>query len=201
MILQGDGTTSTVLFIGELMKMASRYVAEVCVRLLCNPQGVHPRLLTDGFEIAKNETLKFLDDFAVGVFIPSDLQESEEDIENDRELLYNVARTSLRTKLPEDVSFYYTTHTQLADHLTSMVTDAVLTVKRPGKPLDILMIEQMEMITKDAMDSKLVRGLVVMSGVSNEQVMDHGTRHPDMPKSLKNCYILILNVSLEYEKR
>jgi len=31
--------------------------------------------------------------------------------------------------------------------------------------------------------------------------MDHGTRHPDMPKSLKNCYILILNVSLEYEKR
>lgn len=33
------------------------------------------------------------------------------------------------------------------------------------------------------------------------QVMDHGTRHPDMPKSLKNCYILILNVSLEYEKR
>lgn len=201
MILQGDGTTSTVLFIGELMKMASRYVAEVCVRLQSNPQGVHPRLLTDGFEIAKNETLKFLDDFAVGVFIPSDLQEPEEDIENDRELLYNVARTSLRTKLPEDVSFYYTTHTQLADHLTSMVTDAVLTVKRPGKPLDILMIEQMEMITKDAMDSKLVRGLVVMSGVSNEQVMDHGTRHPDMPKSLKNCYILILNVSLEYEKR
>lgn len=41
-------------------------------------------------------------------------------------------------------------------HLTSMVTDAVLTVKRPGKPLDVLMIEQMEMITKDAMDSRLV---------------------------------------------
>lgn len=71
-----------------------------------------------------------------------------------------------------------------------MVTDAVLTVKRPGKPLDVLMIEQMEMITKDAMDSRLVKGLV----------MDHGTRHPDMPKSLTNCYILILNVSLEYEK-
>ena len=82
-----------------------------------------------------------------------------------------------------------------------MVTDAVLTVKRPGKPLDVLMIEQMEMITKDAMDSRLVRGLVG-SGMGDErQVMDHGTRHPDMPKSLKNCYILILNVSLEYEKR
>ena len=79
----------------------------------------------------------------------------------------------------------------MADHLTDMVTDAVLTVKRPGKPLDLLMVEQMEMITKDAMDSRLVRGLV----------MDHGTRHPDMPKSVKNAYILILNVSLENEKR
>ena len=59
-----------------------------------------------------------------------------------------------------------------------MVTDAVLTVKRPGKPLDLLMVEQMEMITKDAMDSR-----------------------PDMPKRVKNAYILILNVSLEYEKR
>ena len=72
-----------------------------------------------------------------------------------------------------------------------MVTDAVLTVKRPGKPLDLLMVEQMEMITKDAMDSRLVRGLV----------MDHGTRHPDMPKRVKNANILILYLSLEYEKR
>ena len=71
-----------------------------------------------------------------------------------------------------------------------MVTDAVLTVKRPGKPLDVLMIEQMEMVTKDALDSRLVKGLV----------LDHGARHPDMPKSLTNCYVLILNVSLEYEK-
>lgn len=183
------------------MKMASRYVTEVCARMSCNSQGVHPRLLTDGFEIAKNETLRFLDEFAVDVLITNYSQESEEDIENDRELLYNVARTSLRTKLPEDVRFQYADNTQLADHLTSMVTDAVLTVKRPGKPLDILMIEQMEMVTKDAMDSKLVRGLVVFGTGCNKQVLDHGTRHPDMPKSLKNCYILILNVSLEYEKR
>jgi len=31
-------------------------------------------------------------------------------------------------------------------------------------------------------------------------VMDHGGRHPDMPKRLENCYILTCNVSLEYEK-
>ena len=30
--------------------------------------------------------------------------------------------------------------------------------------------------------------------------MDHGGRHPDMPKHLENCYILTCNVSMEYEK-
>ena len=64
---------------------------------------MHPRLLTDGFELAKTEALRFLDEFAVGVGEEGERQEPQEDIENDRELLYNVARTSLRTKLPEDV--------------------------------------------------------------------------------------------------
>lgn len=31
-------------------------------------------------------------------------------------------------------------------------------------------------------------------------VLDHGARHPDMPKRLENAYILTCNVSLEYEK-
>ena len=39
-------------------------------------------------------------------------------------------------------------------------------------------------------ESKLVRGLV----------LDHGARHQDMPTKLQNCYIMTLNVSLEYEK-
>ena len=30
--------------------------------------------------------------------------------------------------------------------------------------------------------------------------MDHGSRHPDMPKHLKNCFILTCNISMEYEK-
>merc|ERR1719281_1951368 len=31
-------------------------------------------------------------------------------------------------------------------------------------------------------------------------VLDHGSRHDDMPAKLENCYIMTLNVSLEYEK-
>jgi T-complex protein 1 subunit zeta len=31
-------------------------------------------------------------------------------------------------------------------------------------------------------------------------VLDHGTRHPDMPTYLENCFVLTCNVSMEYEK-
>lgn len=37
--LQGDGTTSTVLFIGELMKCAARYVNEVAFHFLISLVG------------------------------------------------------------------------------------------------------------------------------------------------------------------
>lgn len=47
----GDGTTSVVLLVGELLKQAERYISE----------GLHPRILTDGFEIAKAEALKVRD--------------------------------------------------------------------------------------------------------------------------------------------
>ena len=39
-------------------------------------------------------------------------------------------------------------------------------------------------------DTRLVRGLV----------LDHGSRHPDMPKRVENAFILTANVSLEFEK-
>jgi T-complex protein 1 subunit zeta len=51
------------------------------------------------------------------------------------------------------------------------------------------MIEIMHMIQHFSTDTRLVKGLV----------LDHGGRHPNMPKKLKNCYILNCNVSLEYE--
>ena len=49
----GDGTTTVILLVGELLKEAERFISE----------GVHPRVLVDGFEIAREETLKYLDGF------------------------------------------------------------------------------------------------------------------------------------------
>lgn len=57
-------------------------------------------------------------------------------------------------------------------------------------PIDLHMIEIMKMQHRTASETQLIRGLV----------LDHGARHPDMPKRVENAYILTLNVSLEYEK-
>lgn len=155
--MTGDGTTSIVLLVGELLKQAERYISE----------GLHPRVVTEGFDLAKKEALKFLEDFKI-----------EKNV--DREVLVSVARTSLRTKL----------HQTLADTLTEAVVDAVLAIHREGEPIDLHMVEIMKMQHRSDTDSRLIRGLV----------MDHGARHPDMPKKVENAFILTLNVSLEYEK-
>ncbi|MCJ1404259.1 T-complex protein 1 subunit zeta [Xylographa trunciseda] len=155
--ITGDGTTSVVLMVGELLKQADRYISE----------GLHPRVITDGYEIAKTEALKFLDEFK--------LQK-----EVDRELLLSVARTSLSTKLDG----------ALAEKLTPAIVDAVLAIYHPPAKPDLHMIEIMKMQHRTASDTSLIKGLA----------LDHGARHPDMPKRVENAYILTLNVSLEYEK-
>lgn len=154
--ITGDGTTTVVLLVGELLKQADRFVSE----------GVHPRIITDGFEIARKNTLKFLDEYKISK-------------ELDRELLLQVARSSLSTKVNNEVT----------EVLTPIVTDAVLGVKSE-ESLDLHMVEIMQMQHESAKNSELVKGLV----------LDHGGRHPDMPKVVKNAHVLILNVSLEYEK-
>lgn len=52
--------------------------------------GMHPRVLVDGFDIAKRATLQFLENFKTPVVMGS---------EPDKEILKMVARTTLRTKV------------------------------------------------------------------------------------------------------
>lgn len=74
--MTGDGTTSTVLVIGELLKQGDIYIAE----------GLHPRLLTEGFDKARLKALEVLDSMKIP-------------IELTKESLVDVCRTSLRTKV------------------------------------------------------------------------------------------------------
>lgn len=153
----GDGSTSAVLLVGEVFKQAERYLGE----------GVHPRLLVDGIDAAREQCKGFLDTFAV-------------DREPDRSMLVDVTRTALRTKLAP----------VMADQLTEICIDAVTCIAE-GKPdPDLHMVEIMSMAHRLDSDSRFIKGLV----------MDHGARHPNMSKRAENCYILALNVSLEYER-
>lgn len=140
------------------MRQAERYLAE----------GVHPRIIVDGLEIAKKESLVFLEQFKI------------DQAEVTRDLLLEVARTSLNTKI----------HPSLANPLTDVVVDAVRCIQKEDKPIDLHMIEIMHMQHKMSTETRLVRGLV----------LDHGGRQSDLPSRLENCFIMNLNVSLEYEK-
>lgn len=153
----GDGTTSTVLLIGEMLKQADIQIQD----------GLHPRLIAEGFDFAKVKAQEVLDKVKITE-------------EMSRERLCQVARTALRTKV----------HSELADKLTEVCVDAVLAIKEDQKPLDLHMVEIAEMQHKTELDTQLVKGLV----------LDHGGRHPDMPKRATNAYILTCNVSMEYEK-
>ncbi|WFD29769.1 T-complex protein 1 subunit zeta [Malassezia sp. CBS 17886] len=166
----GDGTTSVVLLVGELLKQAERFIQE----------GVHSRVIVEGFDVAKGGVLQFLDKFA-------------RPFDGDRATLVAVAHTALGTKLAA----------KLAAQLADSVVGAVLAVRADAvraatdgegaenrTPIDLHMIEIMKMQHKMETDTQLVRGLV----------MDHGARHADMPKRVRNAYVLTLNVSLEYEK-
>uniref|UniRef100_A0A6N2MK62 T-complex protein 1 subunit zeta n=1 Tax=Salix viminalis TaxID=40686 RepID=A0A6N2MK62_SALVM len=217
--ISGDGTTSTVIFIGELMKQSERYIDE----------GMHPRVLVDGFEIAKRATLHLLENFKTPVVMGD---------EPDREILKMVARTTIRTKLYE----------ALADQLTDIVVNSVLCIRKPEEAIDLFMVEIMHMRHKFDVDTRLeiddwfcynfrqccqealrwhlhtCIGTLGEYGLSDEDfnynhemedssegedsmdedveglVLDHGSRHPDMKRRAENCFILTCNVSLEYEK-
>ena len=70
---------------------------------------------------------------------------------------------------------------KVADMLTEVIVDSLLAIKKEGEPLDLHMVEMMTMEHKTDMDTKLVKGIV----------MDHGARHPDMPKKVKDAFILV----------
>lgn len=142
------------------MRQSERYASE----------GLHPRVLVDGLDIARDAVVKFLDEFKV----------TQTNIIQNRELLECVARTSLATKL----------NVELAEKLTSAVVDAVQCIYVQGEPLDLNRVETIAMEKNMGTDSRFVNGLV----------LDHGGRHPDMPKVLKSCHIMTCNVTFEYEK-
>jgi len=143
------------------LKQADLYISE----------GLHPRIVTEGFEEAKKIALETLENMKITI-----TDEERKDI------LTKISSTSLLTKV----------HPSIAKNLTDICVEAVMAIKpeEANREIDLHMVEIMEMQHRAETETTLVKGLV----------LDHGGRHPDMPKRLENCHILTCNVSMEYEK-
>ncbi|GIQ91119.1 T-complex protein 1, zeta subunit, partial [Kipferlia bialata] len=159
----GDGTTACILLIGQILKQARRFLGE----------GVHPRVLVDGLEKAKIRAIEFLNEYSV---------EDRSD-----EALTKMAFSALNTKV----------HKEMAEQLAQIVVDSLKCIVKPDPETglcikgetDLHMVEVMAMQHRTAMDTRLIRGLV----------MDHGTHHPAMPTDLRNVHICVLRDSLEFD--
>lgn len=95
---------------------------------------MHPRVLTEGMIKARDKALELLEKFKI-------------DGVPDRQRLYDVATTSLRTKIDR----------KLADQMSEMCVDAVLSIQRKDG-IDLHMVELMEMQHKTATETTLVKG-------------------------------------------
>ena len=86
----GDGTSTVVVLVGELLKKAEELLT----------QGLHPVVIVDGYRLAQEEALKYLDDAAFPL---------------DDENLLNIASTILMGKVGDDE----------AEHLSRIAVRAV----------------------------------------------------------------------------
>jgi len=80
--ITGDGTTSAIILIGEIMSQSERYLVE----------GLHPRSIIDGIELGRDRVLKFLDEFKIKPNL------------DDFEFLCNVVKTTISTKITSKVA-------------------------------------------------------------------------------------------------
>ncbi|MFN3527547.1 MAG: thermosome subunit beta [Candidatus Altarchaeaceae archaeon] len=157
----GDGTTTAVIIAGELLSNALELIES----------GIHPSAIINGYSIAKEHILKFLDEVAIKVDI------------NDKETIKKIAITTLSGK-GSDIE---------GEYLAELYVDAVVQIAEnvDGK----LVIDQnnIQIIKKkggNVSDSQLIKGMVIEKEIVNSA----------MPKKIKNAKIALINAAIEIKK-
>ena len=106
-------------------------------------------------------------------------QEISEDISlSDKDLLLNIAKTSMTGKASD-----------YSDYLSKAVVDSILMILNETnyKEIDRDKIRLEKKIGSSISETKIIDGIV----------LDKEIVHPEMPKSLENCKVAILNTALE----
>ncbi|MBM4237514.1 MAG: thermosome subunit, partial [Euryarchaeota archaeon] len=128
----GDGTTTSVILAGELLKKAEALL----------DQNVHPTIIVNGYRMAAAEAVKTLDSLAIDVTA------------NNNEMLKKVARTAMTGKSVGGQKDY------LADIAVDAVR--AVAEKRDGKTLvDVENIKVEKRVGGSIADSEIIKGIVV----------------------------------------
>lgn len=129
--------------------------------------GIHPSSIINGYRLASKKAAEYLDEVSIKVN------------NKDKKILYNIAYTTMTGK-----------STEYTEKLAELVVDAVVQVsEETDKKIvidhDNIKVEKKEGASMD--DSELIRGIV----------LDKEILSPNMPRSIKNGKIALLDAALE----
>lgn len=154
----GDGTTSAVVIAGELISKAEFLLDE----------NIHPSIIIKGYKMASERAVEIFDSI------------SEPIVLEDKELLLNIARTSMTGKAFEYSSL-----------LSKIVIDSILEVNTKENldfDRDSIIIETK--LGSSLSETQLIDGIV----------LDKEIVHPEMPKDVVNAKIAIISSALEIKE-
>ena len=132
---------------------------------------IHPTVIIDGYRDAQEQSLKFLEKIAITVK------------PKDGKMLKKIAMTSMASKLISSHS----------DYLSDVAVNAILQVAEESNSswkVDLDMVKIEKKPGGSITDTIMIEGLVI----------DKKVAHSDMPKSIKNAKIGLLNAAMEIEK-
>ena len=157
----GDGTTTAVVLTGELLGKAEQLIEK----------DVHPTVIVDGYRIAAEKALEFLDDIAIKVD------------PTDKSMLKKIAAVAVATKMLAEYK----------DEVSDFAVRSVLEVAEKdakGYKVDIDDIKVEKKPGESISQTKLIQGVL----------LDKEVVHPGMPKRVENAKIALLSCPLEVEK-
>ena len=130
----GDGTTSSVVLAGELLKLASELL----------DKKIHPSLIVEGYKAAAKKAQEILDELA----------QTLEPFSEDNTLLMNIAKTSLHSKAVHGAK----------EHLASIAVNAIKQVADSENGSYVVDLDNIKIVQKQGKslrDSELVEGVII----------------------------------------
>jgi len=153
----GDGTTTVAVLAGELLREADKLVE----------QRIHPQHIIEGWRKARDEAKRTLNEISM---------DNSKDVEKFRNDLFNIAMTTLSSKLLK--------HDK--ERFARLAVDAVL---RLGGSGDLDLIKIIKKAGGSLSDSFLADGFILEKQISVA-----------CPKIMENARIMVANTPMDYDK-